>query len=143
MGLGWIINRKPIKGYETEFIKLNKLFDKLLLNGEYDTDDIENKINSISIAPNINNNINNIDNIFSGKCIYNSSLINYELKEEACNDHNYIQAIDYANRLEIDISSININNLNDDELEDYNYIIKAIKWLKYFGEDGFGFSVCY
>ena len=140
MGLGWIINRKPIKGYENEFIKLNKLFDELLLKGNIDTDDIENQINNISIAPSDDK---IYDIIFSGKCIYNSTLINDELKEEACDNHNYIQAIDYANRLEIDIYSININNLNDKELEDYYYIVKGIRWLKYFGEDGFGFSVCY
>ncbi len=136
MGLGWIINRKPIKGFELQLIQLKKIYDELLVS-QNDTDDIENKINSISIAP-IDDNI-----IFSGKCIYNSKLLNDELKEEACNDHNHIQSIDYANRLELDISSINIDILNDEDLEDYNYIIKGIKWLKYFGENGFGFSVCY
>ena len=139
MGLGWIINRKPIKDYEIQLMQLNKIYDKLLLY-QYDTEDIEKLINSISIAPNINN---NIDIIFSGKCIYNSKLINDELKKEACNNHNSIQAIDYANRLKLEITSIIISNLNAEQLEDYNYIIKAIKWLKYFGEDGFGYSVCY
>jgi len=136
MGLGWIINRKPNKGYEKEFNKLNKIYEQLLQN-QLDTEDIENQINNISTYPESTN------VIFSGKCIFNSSLINDELREEACIEHNYIQAIDYANRLEIDINNINVNNLNDEEYEDYNYILKGIEWLKSFGENGYGYSVCY
>jgi hypothetical protein len=147
MGLGWIVDRKPIKGNEKQFLKLQKALDKALMQNNDDADNIEKEFYKISISPSIileKFNPKEIDTIFSGKCIFFSSVIEDELlKEEAGAQHNALQSLDYANRLEIEISSINKDNLDEDELDDYEYIIKGIKWLRFWGRNGHGFTPCY
>ena len=65
------------------------------------------------------------------------------LKEEAYSNHNAEQCIEYAYKLEVFVESINKKDLDDDELEDYDYINKGIKWLKFWGNNGHGYGAWY
>ncbi len=147
MGLDWIVDRKPIKGKEKIFLKLQKLLDKALREDYDNADEIEKEFYKNSISPQIvldKIKHTEINDIFSGKCIFFSEIIEDELlKEEAGTQHNALQSLDFANRLEIEISNINKEELNEDELEDYKYVIKGIKWLRFWGRNGHGFTPCY
>ncbi len=147
MGLDWIVDRKPIKGKEKLFLKLEKSLDKALKEDDDNADEIEKEFYNNSISPQLvldRHTNSQFDTIFSGKCIFFSSIIEDELlKEEAGNQHNAMQALDYSNRLQIEISNINKDTLNEDELEDYEYVIKGIKWLRFWGRNGHGFTPCY
>jgi hypothetical protein len=147
MGIDWITERKPINGKEEQFIKLRKYL-RYLYNDETTSntkaeliEKLESNLYNISISPHDVH--TNIGVLFCGDDIYESNLIDEELKEEAGNDHNSLQTIDYANRLEICISNIDINKLDDDDKEDYNCILEAIKWLKFWGQNGHGFVISY
>ena len=152
MGIDWITERKPLNGKEKEFIKLQKYLHKLL--NEENTSNkheelikhIESNFYNISYSPqDVLQCYNNIDitDIYCGDNIFESNLIDEELKEEACNNHNALQTIDFANRIQISIQNIDINKLDEDDKEDYNNVIDGIKWLKFWGENGHGFVVYY
>jgi hypothetical protein len=76
MRLVWVVNRKPTKGNETEFRKLQKKLNKAI--GE-----------------------------------------------------------------DLELFTINKEELNEDQIDEYESIIKAIEWLKFWGTNGHGFSCSY
>ena len=151
MGIDWIAERKPIIGKEQEFKKLLKIFNdvKKTLNEEL-IDKAENDFYNVSISPydslnniyeGIDENNDNIDILFTRSDIFDCELIDEELKEEVCENHNPEQTLDFANRLEEAISYINLNDLDEDNLDNYYAITHGIKWLKFWGERGHGFIV--
>ncbi len=150
MCIDWIAERKPIAGKEKEFKKLLKIFnDTKKTSNEELIDKAEMDFYNISISPydslntdeGFDENNDDIDILFSSSDIFDSNLINEELKDEICENHGPKETIDFANRLEEVVSTINIYNLDEDELDNYNEIIFAIKWLKFWGERGHGFIV--
>jgi hypothetical protein len=165
MGLDWIVESKPSAGDEKEYSKLKKQLKKLRLKeNEENCDEImllEKQLEDISISPqdtisDLNEEeLNELDEImeggsfltssldFRGKAIGLADIINEELQEEAYTDHTPKQCIDYAERLELAISSYNKENLDEDETEDFENISKGIKWLKFWGENGHGYHAWY
>ncbi len=81
---------------------------------------------------------NNYD--FRGKVISQSDILDETLKSEAYQHHNAEECIEYGNKLEIFLTSLNKENLDEEQKKDYEFISKAIKWLKFWGEKGHGFS---
>lgn len=128
---------------------------------EQKTNELEEKFNIISIQP--SDSINNLsdDDIvklnncliggsfvsddcdFRGKVIGQSDILSEELKNEAYEHHSSEQCIEYAIKLEIFIETLNKEDLTEDEQEDYDFIVKAINWLKFWGKLGHGYYAWY
>ena len=73
--------------------------------------------------------------ILDCKFIYN------EIKQEAYHDHFSDDIIEYADKLESCIIN-NIEHIKEiEEINKLNQIIFIIKWLRFWGESGFGFYV--
>ncbi len=165
MGLDWIVETKPSEGNEKEYSKIKKQLNKLKLN-ENDSNEeeimlLEKQLENISISPqdtisDMNDEeLNDLDDImeggsfltssldFRGKTVGLADIIDEELQEEAYIDHTPKQCIDYAERLELAISSYNKENLDEDEAEDLDNITKGIKWLKFWGNNGHGYHAWY
>jgi hypothetical protein len=123
--------------------------------------DLEELFNNISVSPHdsvsnlSDNDMINLHNFtfggsfishnydFRGKVIGQSDILNEKLKNEAFEHHSAEQSIEYAIKLQIFLESLNKETLNKDEQKDYNFIEKAIKWLKFWGTKGHGYYACY
>ncbi len=162
MGLDWIVESKPSAGDEKEYSKIKKELAKLKENENESNEEeimlLEKQLENISISPRDTINENNdgdLDDIleggsfltssldFRGKAIGHADIIDEELAEEAYENHNPKQCIDYAERLELALSSYSKENLNEDETEDFENINKGIKWLKFWGNNGHGYYAWY
>jgi hypothetical protein len=166
MGLDWIVNYKPIEGNESSFYKIKNRIKKLDKEAyhssiENEIDDLRNSLKKISITPEDTINIlseqelQETDNIFEGgsfltsnhdfrgQVISCSELLNETLIEEAYVHHGAKKSIEYANKLEHSLSEYKYDELEEEEQEDYNYIIRAIKWLRFWGKHGHGFTAWY
>ena len=135
--------------------------EKKVLELEKKTNEMEEQFNNISIQP--SDSINNLseediiklnsclisgsfvsdDCDFRGKIIGQSDILSEELKNEAYEHHSAEQCIEYAIKLEIFIETLNKEDLNEDEQEDYDFIVKASIWLKFWGKKGHGFYAWY
>jgi hypothetical protein len=166
MGLDWLVQNKPCDDYKEKYYKLKYKLSILNKEGEPSEEksklikELENEFEEISITPvdtlgELNEEeINKLDEIFiggsfltsnydyRGKIIGCADILNEELKEEAYEDHNAEQCIEYAYKLECFLESINKNDDDFDE-EEYNDIIKGIKWLKFWGSNGHGYNAWY
>jgi hypothetical protein len=80
---------------------------------------------------------------FRGKGISYSNLIGQELSEEAYLDHTPDEMINYANKLQDKLKEYNKNELNEEQLEDYLFVKRGIKWLKFWGKKGHGYYAWY
>ncbi len=160
MGLDWIVENKPCEGNEKEFKKLTKKLKKLREEepGNEEIGEIEDRLEEISFKPYdamddyTEEELNELDEIFvggsfltssfdfRGKQIGHSELIEEELKDEAYEDHNPKECIEYAEKLELSISAYNKETMNEDEKEDYDNVNRGIKWLKFWGKHGYGFT---
>ncbi len=165
MGLDWLVNYKPIKGKETSFYKIkNRIKHLEYENNESNNDEIESlqeALEDISITPEdtINNlsseELKDANNIFTGGSFLTSNhdfrgqkvsyseLINKKLIEESYQNHGAKKSIEYADKLEINLSKYNYDELYEEEKEDYDDIIQAIKWLRFWGKHGHGFTAWY
>ncbi len=147
MGLDWVVDRKPTKGNETEFRKLQKKLNKAISEDSHSSviKSIEKEINKISTSANETLKLKNklFDKYYSSGYILDSELLDLELIDEACEDHTSLGCIDFANKLEVELSAINKEELNEDQLDEYDSIIEAIEWLKFWGTNGHGFSCSY
>lgn len=128
---------------------------------EHEIEDLRNALKEISITP--EDTINSLseqelkdtedifeggsfltsNNDFRGKLVAYSELLNDDLIEEAHENHSAKQSIEYANKLEKYLVKYDYNNLNEEEKEDYDDIIRAIKWLRFWGKHGHGFTAWY
>ncbi len=145
MGIDLIIERKPMNGKEAEFIKLRKQLDKALNQNDNDSDSIEKSFYNISISPydtlkEIKTQENNIDVLFDFDGIYESELLEEDLKEELIKNKNDKETIILVNKLDSFMSSINKNNV---DINEYNEIMDLIKWLKIWGNKGHGYIISY
>lgn len=77
---------------------------------------------------------------FRGQIIGRSDLIDDDLREEAYEDHNSIEMLEYADKLDLCLKKFDSNTNEESELED---IADAIKWLRFWGSKGHGFRVWY
>lgn len=163
MGLDWLVEKKPCINNKEQYYKLKYKLSILRKNDEPSEEEnklieeLEKELEEISISPSDTlNNLNDeefdtLDEIFiggsfltenhdyRGKIIGGSEILNEELKEEAYNHHSAEQCIEYACKLECFLETLNKNELDEDELDEYNYIIKGIKWLKFWGNNGHGY----
>ncbi len=165
MGLDWIVKNKPISGKEVLFNKI-KYKIKILEKKEEESDEIEelrSKLEDISITPSdtldscnlSTSEIKELDDIFEGgsfltsmhdfrgRKVSDSELINEELTEEAYEDHDAYKCIEYASRLEQNLSEYKYEELNEEQKDDYDDIIQAIKWLRFWGKHGHGYYAWY
>ena len=76
---------------------------------------------------------------FRGKGIGCSDLLSTELKEEAYEDHTPEESIDYASRLKTHLTQYKKSKLDDDQKEDWDFIMAGIKWLEFWGNRGHGY----
>jgi hypothetical protein len=165
MGLDWIIEYKPKDNQFELFYKIKHQLKSLYESNDSTSEEIasnlEEQLKNITNSPeytvnNLNddglneytefmNNKHYLINIrdFRGEFIAQSELLNDELKEEAYKYHNPENCIEYAIKLELFLENINLEELDEDLLYDYNSIIKAIKWLKFWGKNGHGYSPWY
>jgi hypothetical protein len=165
MGLDWIVESKPSAGDEKEYVRIKKQLKLLKENENEDNCEeimlLEKELEDVSISPqdtigDLNDEeLNDLDDImeggsfltssldFRGKAIGLADIIDEELAEEAYENHNPKQCIDYAERLEFAISSYNKDDLDEDEAEDLENISKGIKWLKFWGNNGHGYYAWY
>ncbi len=166
MGLDWVVNYKPKNGNESSFYKIKNRIKTLENNtndssNENEIEDLRNSLKNISITP--EDTINNLseqelietedifeggsfltsNHDFRGKLVAYSELLNDDLIEEAHDNHGAKKSIEYADKLEQQLSKYNYDNLNEDEQEDYDDIIRAIKWLRFWGKHGHGFTAWY
>ncbi len=161
MGLDWIVEPKPCEGDEKQFFNIKKQLQKLKEHENENNEDeimlLEEELAKISISPqdtisDLNEEeLIELDDVmiggsfltssldFRGKAVGRADIINQELQEEAYDDHNPKECIEYAEKLEFAISSYNKDDLNDDELDDFENITKGIKWLKFWGTNGHGY----
>ena len=75
---------------------------------------------------------------FRGKAVALAEAIPEELRNEAHDDHDAQACVDYADRLEAALEDVDDEHL--DELIDTR---AAVKWLRYWGSRGFGYSGWY
>ncbi len=171
MGLDWCLQNKPRDNDKEEFYRLKyklKLHRDLEYNEnneeklqalEEESEKLKESLNNVSIEPNDSINIDNdiatlndctigrefnIESLdFRGNVIGQSDILDEDLKMEAYEHHNAEQCIEYAIKLEIFIESLNKENLDEDEQEDYDYIVKGMKWLKFWGKKGHGYYAWY
>ncbi len=80
---------------------------------------------------------------FRGNVVGRSDILDEDLTMEAYEHHNAEQCIEYAIKLEIFIESLNKEELDEDEKVDYDYIVKGMKWLKFWGKKGHGYYAWY
>lgn len=163
MGLDWLVEKKPCDNHKEQFYKLkyklsilNKI-DEPNEETNKQIEELEKELEEISVTPEdtlgeLNDEeINKLDEIFNsgsfltsnydfrGKIIGQSDLLDEELKEEAYENHNAEQCIQYACKLECFLESLNKTDDDDIDEDEYNDIIKGIKWLKYWGNNGHGY----
>jgi hypothetical protein len=164
MGLDWLVNYKPKTGEDNSFYKIKnkiKRLDKEETNNEDELESLRNALKEISITP--EDTINSLslaelketedifeggsfltsNHDFRGQVVSYSELINDDLIEEAYKNHGAKKCIEYANKLEHKISEYKYDELEEEEQEDYNDINQAIKWLRFWGKHGHGFSAWY
>ncbi len=168
MGLDWLVNSKPkINGNnEANFYKIKNKIKKLdyenNIDNENEIDELKQSLKEISISP--EDTINSLtnqglegdlnefllggsfltsDHDFRGKLVSNSDLISENLADEAYINHDANESIKYADKLEKELSEYKYDELDEEEQEDYDDIILAIKWLRFWGKHGHGFSVWY
>jgi hypothetical protein len=138
---------------ETDQENINKIEDKI--------EELRQKFDKVSISPDdsiqqiTDEEIKIINNCtvgggfdpkildFRGNVIGRSDILNEELKMEAYINHNVEQCIGYAIKLELFAEKINKDKLNEDEQIDYDYLLKAIEWLKFWSSKGHGYYACY
>ena len=75
---------------------------------------------------------------FRGKVVASAECLSDDLTNEAFDDHTAEQAIDYADRLDDALIAV-----RDEQLEELPDLRAAVRWLRYWGERGFGFSAWY
>ena len=166
MGLDWIVNYKPQEGHESSFYKIKNRIKSLDKDNnenenENEIESLRNALKDISITPEDTINslsdeelketedifeggsflTNNHD--FRGKIVAYSELLNDDLIEEAHVNHGAKKSIEYANKLEKKISEYKYDELEEEEQEDYDDIVQAIKWLRFWGKHGHGFTAWY
>ncbi len=164
MGLDWLVNYKPKIGNEETFYNIKnkiKQLDKDETDNEDELESLRNGLKEISITP--EDTINSLsseelkdaedifeggsfltsNHDFRGKVLSYSELIDNDLIEEAYINHGDKKSIEYANKLEHSLSEYKYDELEEEEQEDYNDIIQAIKWLRFWGKHGHGFTAWY
>lgn len=75
---------------------------------------------------------------FRGKVVSSSEALEEGLKNEAYDDHDAAACVDYADRLEAALRSV-----HDKHLDELIELRSAVKWLRYWGTRGFGYSAWY
>ena len=84
---------------------------------------------------------------FRGKAVALSEVITEALKSEAYDDHSGDECIDYADRLEAELVDFKVRHsdwANRARIkEDAEDIEAAVKWLRYWGSRGFGYTAWY
>jgi hypothetical protein len=93
---------------------------------------------------------------FRGKAIVLSVVVQEDLRQEAFDDHDPDECLDYANRLEASLQNYKAEHpdwetrheKNDwggmaSAKDDAEAIESAVKWLRYWGSHGFGYSGWY
>lgn len=171
MGLDWMLQNKPRDNADDkeEYYKLKYKLKLLKSDINYEIIDdtyvemeqLEEQLNNISISPNETAAIlteNEIDILndcivggsfvskdydFRGKVIGRADLLDEELQMEAYENHTAEECIEYAIKLELYIQHLNRDDLDENDQEDYDYLIKAIKWLKFWGFRGHGYYASY
>ena len=168
MGLDWIVETKPNNHNIDNINEYYKLKYKLHVLNKCEknhTEEIEHMIKEleeekkcISITPKetLESLVNDDDYFddfliggsfmtsnfdFRGEYVGQSDILAESLKEEAYDNHNAEQCIEYACKLEVYLESI--TELDEEEQEDYDCILKAIKWLKFWGSNGHGYYAWY
>ncbi len=164
MGLDWIVNYKPQEGNESCFYKIKnriKQLDKDNNDNEAEIESLRDSLKAISITP--EDTINSLseeelkevedvfeggsfltsDYDFRGKLVAYSELLNDDLIEEAHTNHGAKTSIEYANKLEKKLSEHKYEALEEEDQEDYDDIVQAIKWLRFWGKHGHGFTAWY
>ncbi len=115
-------------------------------NEEYEEtykDYLEKKLKKISISSRTTGKNSNFKSYYSSGYFLDSELLEPNLIDEACENHTALGCIDYANKLELNLSVYDKYNLDEEQLDDYESIIEAIEWLKFWGNNGHGFSCNY
>ncbi len=173
MGLDWCLRKKPRKNYEIEYYRLKykiqslheELYNETVQENIYKIEEklevLEKEFDDFSISVNetsktfSKNDIQTLNNClidgsfvsnewdFRGDVIGCSEILDEELKMEAYENHNSLESIEYAIKLEIFLEKVNKNELDEDDIEDYNNILKAIDWLKFWGVKGHGYCTDY
>ncbi len=171
MGLDWLVNSKPKlnENNESNFYKIKNKIKRLdnenNEENENEIDDLRERLKEISISP--EDTINSLTNLgleeelntakefliggsfltsnydFRGGLVSNSDLISEKLTDEAYKNHGAKASIKYADKLEKELSEYIYDELDEEEKEDYDDIILAIKWLRFWGNHGHGFSAWY
>ncbi len=75
---------------------------------------------------------------YRGKVIASAECLPEDLTNEAFDDHGADEAVDYADRLEDALVAVHAGDIG--ELRDLR---AAVKWLRYWGSRGFGFTAWY
>ena len=75
---------------------------------------------------------------FRGKAVALAEALPEELRNEAYDDHDAEECVDYADRLEAAVAAV-----SDEHLDELIDIRAAVKWLRYWGSRGFGYSAWY
>lgn len=90
---------------------------------------------------------------FRGKAVATSTVISEELRNEAFDDHNADACVDFADRLEASLDEYQAEHADwqtrkerdeygsdVDVKDDVEVLESAVKWLRFWGENGFGYS---
>ena len=75
---------------------------------------------------------------FRGKAVALSVVLDDDLKNEAYDDHDAAACIDYASRLEAALADV-----DDEHFDELIDLRAAVRWLRYWGSRGFGYSAWY
>ncbi len=164
MGLDWLVQGKPEKGSEKEYYKIKRDIKKLNENRDDNINtisELEEELIKVSITPvdtisDYNEEeLEELDEIMTGGSAFTSSfdfrgkgiglceLLELNLREEAYEDHNPSECIEYAYALEDNLSRLDKDKLTEDEKDDFEFVEKGIKWLKFWGENGHGYYAWY
>lgn len=80
---------------------------------------------------------------FRGKGIGCCELLDDNLRDEAYQDHNPIEAADYATRMRSCLIKYKKSALDENKKSDYEFVMAGIKWLEFWSEKGHGFHAWY
>lgn len=80
---------------------------------------------------------------FRGKGIGFANLLDENLRNEAYEDHEPNEAIEYSKKLRNCLAKYNKTKLTEEEKEEYDFIMAGAKWLEFWGKNSHGFHAWY